>query len=108
WSRDSSGSPARAVLEGGAAPSVFVAPRSTSKDGLERNAPARLSLRHAARHHASASPNSDCIRCAVPFRGESNQHAATPKLACAGLPTRSEEHTSELQSQSNLVCRLLL
>src|SRR3989475_9079842 len=26
----------------------------------------------------------------------------------AVLPTRSEEHTSELQSQSNLVCRLLL
>src|SRR2546427_4347129 len=25
-----------------------------------------------------------------------------------GLPRRSEEHTSELQSQSNLVCRLLL
>src|SRR2546430_8295235 len=26
----------------------------------------------------------------------------------AGYCTRSEEHTSELQSQSNLVCRLLL
>src|SRR2546430_7436320 len=26
----------------------------------------------------------------------------------ARLPPRSEEHTSELQSQSNLVCRLLL
>src|SRR2546430_12765205 len=26
----------------------------------------------------------------------------------SGRPTRSEEHTSELQSQSNLVCRLLL
>src|SRR5688572_32378210 len=26
----------------------------------------------------------------------------------ARLPARSEEHTSELQSQSNLVCRLLL
>src|SRR2546430_9069116 len=26
----------------------------------------------------------------------------------ARLPCRSEEHTSELQSQSNLVCRLLL
>src|SRR5688572_31892217 len=26
----------------------------------------------------------------------------------AGLEARSEEHTSELQSQSNLVCRLLL
>src|SRR2546430_6000705 len=27
---------------------------------------------------------------------------------CARCATRSEEHTSELQSQSNLVCRLLL
>src|SRR2546430_12553722 len=27
---------------------------------------------------------------------------------CAGTPPRSEEHTSELPSQSNLVCRLLL
>src|SRR2546430_13590422 len=36
-----------------------------------------------------------------------------PALAAAGVPVlvqplRSEEHTSELQSQSNLVCRLLL
>src|SRR5688572_32955808 len=34
------------------------------------------------------------------------------EIAVAGpaeeLPRRSEEHTSELQSQSNLVCRLLL
>src|SRR2546430_9217915 len=36
------------------------------------------------------------------------------RSCCVGLPTtpcatsRSEEHTSELQSQSNLVCRLLL
>src|SRR2546430_10774558 len=29
-------------------------------------------------------------------------------LGCAGPPRRSEEHTSELQSQSNFVCRLLL
>src|SRR2546430_3536324 len=38
--------------------------------------------------------------------------AGAPRLACgtakATLPPRSEEHTSELQSQSNLVCRLLL
>src|SRR2546430_4226074 len=33
-------------------------------------------------------------------RDDSNFHAAVPR--------RSEEHTSELQSQSNLVCRLLL
>src|SRR5688572_32542106 len=32
---------------------------------------------------------------------------AKGQLAAAGLD-RSEEHTSELQSQSNLVCRLLL
>src|SRR2546430_9229367 len=32
---------------------------------------------------------------------------ALPVLEKTGLP-RSEEHTSELQSQSNLVCRLLL
>src|SRR2546430_10056151 len=31
--------------------------------------------------------------------------APGPRAACAA---RSEEHTSELQSQSNLVCRLLL
>src|SRR2546427_4968450 len=31
-----------------------------------------------------------------------------PRMRCAILALRSEEHTSELQSQSNLVCRLLL
>src|SRR2546427_2228631 len=31
-----------------------------------------------------------------------------PENARAALAVRSEEHTSELQSQSNLVCRLLL
>src|SRR2546430_11338331 len=30
------------------------------------------------------------------------------RLAWEGMDERSEEHTSELQSQSNLVCRLLL
>src|SRR5688572_31001839 len=33
--------------------------------------------------------------------------AGTDKNAGLGLNLRSEEHTSELQSQSNLVCRLL-
>src|SRR5688572_32749880 len=31
-----------------------------------------------------------------------------PRRGGAASPARSEEHTSELQSQSNLVCRLLL
>src|SRR5438270_1575589 len=35
-------------------------------------------------------------------------HLALPVEDALELPVRSEEHTSELQSQSNLVCRLLL
>src|SRR6266567_6298104 len=39
-----------------------------------------------------------------------SQPARTPLVRPipAAAPARSEEHTSELQSQSNLVCRLLL
>src|SRR2546427_258342 len=32
----------------------------------------------------------------------------TLRMCCGASNSRSEEHTSELQSQSNLVCRLLL
>src|SRR2546427_2532859 len=39
--------------------------------------------------------------------GALNQLSYSP-VAPRGLKGRSEEHTSELQSQSNLVCRLLL
>src|SRR5256886_5942302 len=39
-----------------------------------------------------------------PYRG----CGAEPMVASCVHPERSEEHTSELQSQSNLVCRLLL
>src|SRR2546427_3613990 len=34
--------------------------------------------------------------------------ASSAPLVAPDDPSRSEEHTSELQSQSNLVCRLLL
>src|SRR5688572_31876587 len=40
-------------------------------------------------------------RAEEPRRRGEDQHGTPP-------PARSEEHTSELQSQSNLVCRLLL
>src|SRR2546430_13371635 len=36
------------------------------------------------------------------------RHLARPASLHAACRRRSEEHTSELQSQSNLVCRLLL
>src|SRR2546430_6819656 len=41
-------------------------------------------------------------------RGRPDSDAADPSCAQAAAAPRSEEHTSELQSQSNLVCRLLL
>src|SRR5690606_40826068 len=36
------------------------------------------------------------------------EHFATPEPGTAEWQNRSEEHTSELQSRENLVCRLLL
>src|SRR2546430_12065627 len=42
----------------------------------------------------------------APARGEDVPGETAPRAAAQGR--RSEEHTSELQSQSNLVCRLLL
>src|SRR5216683_5680183 len=40
--------------------------------------------------------------------GSSGARAARPAPRSARAPARSEEHTSELQSRSDLVCRLLL
>src|SRR5690606_39755020 len=40
--------------------------------------------------------------------GAGEQRAQQGLRAVAGLARRSEEHTSELQSRENLVCRLLL
>src|SRR2546430_4665298 len=43
----------------------------------------------------------------VPSR-QPDHHTGLPTRSGVGHRLRSEEHTSELQSQSNLVCRLLL
>src|SRR2546430_10832606 len=58
-------------------------------------------------HAASACPvaNSSIRSIGGRFSVHGTEISGTPPVA----PTeRSEEHTSELQSQSNLVCRLLL
>src|SRR2546430_11604403 len=55
----------------------------------------------AARSHTPRRPVRRLCQARLRQRGE--QYVAE-----AGRSTRSEEHTSELQSQSNLVCRLLL
>src|SRR5689334_284631 len=63
-------------------------------------------------------PRRPCRRCArpPPYRGERTESGRTAAVAAAvrqrrraraSRPARSEEHTSELQSQFHLVCRLL-
>src|SRR2546430_9620586 len=47
-------------------------------------------------------------RARVPGRDHDAGARQRPHRVQAALQLRSEEHTSELQSQSNLVCRLLL
>src|SRR2546427_6641359 len=58
------------------------------------------------RHHPPAMPGAGHARGPVrrPHRGRTGPGRHRGR----GLQHRSEEHTSELQSQSNLVCRLLL
>src|SRR2546430_10894615 len=58
----------------------------------------RSPRRGDARRQADVSAAAEDLPHLVRVRG--------PRAACG--PQRSEEHTSELQSQSNLVCRLLL
>src|SRR2546430_10684063 len=56
---------------------------------------------------ADAPPRRDRGRSVVSHR-RSARVSLRPGLVLAAIFLRSEEHMSELQSQSNLVCRLLL
>src|ERR1039457_7605206 len=60
--------------------------------------------RHLLRHrqHLASHLDHDVVRIAV------GHQAGERPAACHPEATRSEEHTSELQSPCNLVCRLLL
>src|SRR2546430_12144646 len=77
---------------------LFRSPGVTSPDAAtdeqERRSPKRTGLYEPIVATQESSRNGSTT-CEVP----------TPAL---GRAPRSEEHTSELQSQSNLVCRLLL
>src|SRR2546430_8791884 len=59
----------------------------------------------------TSSPSSDCLIVISAGRVRSSWPLGPSTVTWPGARvtfTRSEEHTSELQSQSNLVCRLLL
>src|SRR2546430_13223145 len=55
-------------------------------------------------------PYTTLFRSTGPARGSQSTWGRSPDTPRTATPCsgRSEEHTSELQSQSNLVCRLLL
>src|SRR5690606_41284320 len=57
------------------------------------------SSRRPTRATTSTSAVASGPRCTTP---------SPPRLRSEGVVQRSEEHTSELQSRENLVCRLLL
>src|SRR2546427_1084928 len=61
-------------------------------------------------HTFNVAGNLTVIDCLLKRRRWRHRGGGHPRAATVGTaPTpRSEEHTSELQSQSNLVCRLLL
>src|SRR5258708_26743304 len=54
------------------------------------------------------SPPSTSRICPVIQFASAEQSSATALPMSDGVPSRSEEHTSELQSPDHLVCRLLL
>src|SRR2546430_9575106 len=68
---------------------------------------ARSGARRARCCRAAGCPPRPTCPCSSARRRDGNGHRPAP--ASPACPCRrSEEHTSELQSQSNLVCRLLL
>src|SRR5260221_5457922 len=58
------------------------------------------------KQEASAAPTATIAETAPPTPPPAEPPAATPPAEAPAV--RSEEHTSELQSHSDLVCRLLL
>src|SRR5207302_10782304 len=91
--------------------SIFSGPRSPR---LLPPFPTRRSSDLDAERASHSKPRAACD--SSPVRACSTKHSArasTPNRCASGrwtdgLAARSEEHTSELQSRENLVCRLLL
>src|SRR5256886_9896099 len=69
-------------------------------DALEPHIDAETMRIHHDLHHKAYVDNANAALEGTPLAGKPVEHVLTN--------LRSEEHTSELQSQSNLVCRLLL
>src|SRR2546430_11935852 len=72
------------------------------------------SVRHRIGRHEVPAPQREAVEAVAAARNVDHTLENEHDFRAAGAPIRrgrgcrSEEHTSELQSQSNLVCRLLL
>src|SRR2546430_13578871 len=74
-----------------------------------RSWPSRYGARAVSCSIRSLCPPSTAAASGSPrARRQTPRCARSPASHTTPCPRRSEEHTSELQSQSNLVCRLLL
>src|SRR2546427_9415518 len=88
-------------------------PRTHHVTGPAEGARDSAFMRIALGHAAAAGAQGEVPVGALLVRGEDIIAAGANRPIASHDPTahaeiRSEEHTSELQSQSNLVCRLLL
>src|SRR2546430_9267985 len=95
--------PKTAPMDSGASAAPAVTPASRSSGGT-RASPSRCTKRSTKPRSESATA-AWSIACTTFGSFAVGSRRSSAAIASA---TRSEEHTSELQSQSNLVCRLLL
>src|SRR5205085_11458329 len=86
-------------------------PTRRSSDLLRALCAGLLQRTYETRSVRALRPAALCRRLPVGPCAGADEHAGRAGLegvGCRSRRRRSEEHTSELQSQSNLVCRLLL
>src|SRR5205085_10554508 len=86
---------------------LFRSISAKSPSGRAPSPPNAIGLPNSSIQRASVSAGSPTVGGSISAsRSRENGGASLTRYSAAN--TRSEEHTSELQSQSNLVCRLLL
>src|SRR5690625_7092816 len=86
--------------------SIFLCPRSSSYLFCSFNAPPSPAIYPLSLHDALPICGSCPEIMTTPSPTRSRARPIRPRVSSP--PTRSEEHTSELQSRGHLVCRLLL
>src|SRR5262249_58191750 len=75
------------------------------------NSANRLTPNSARKIHSDQKPRRLALKVSQRLRCNADNHGrgnGTPWAVTSSTRARSEEHTSELQSLTNLVCRLLL